>query len=338
MSDVLSQNEINELLKSLMDPAKEVQPQIEVPTSVKKVRDYDFKTPKKLSKEQIKIIMSIHENFARQLASYFSGILRSYCEINIISIEEQHYYEYNNALPDSILMGVIEVAPIEGVLLLDISNSITFNLVERLLGGGSRENTLIPDREFTEIEISLMDRIFKNMTAFIKEAWSGVMTVNTVLKQIETNARLIQSIPMDEIVIIIIMDVSIGALKGTINFCIPCINIETVIDNMSSNKYPTKKTIDIALEEKAKEQLSSNIRSAHLEVHAIFGETVLNIKDVLNLQVGDVIKFEQPLGDEVKINIKDSETWFYGIAGTKKNKKVVKISKVLQKRGGLNNG
>lgn len=332
MSDVLSQNEINELLKSLMEN-KETEAVEESFKPSKKVRDYDFKTPKKLTKEQIKVIMSIHENFARQLSSYFSGILRTYCEIGIVSIEELHYYEYNNALPDAVLIGVVEVNPIEGLLLVDISNSITFNLIERLLGGGSRESSLMPNREFTEIETSLMERIFKYMTTFIKESWLGFMNVSTSLKQIETNARLIQSIPMDEIVIIIIMDVSIGTIKGTINFCIPCINLEALIDNMSQNKYQLRKSMDSALEEKAKEQIQTNIKDAGIELRAVFGETVLSVKDVLNLQVGDVIKFDQPLFDEVKINIKDSETWFNGIVGTKRNKKVVKISKVLQKKG-----
>ncbi len=168
-----------------------------------------------------------------------------------------------------------------GLLLVDVSNSITFNLIERLLGGGSRESSLMPNREFTEIEISLMERIFKYITSFIKESWSGFMNVNTVLKQIETNARLIQSISMDEIVIIVIMDVSIGSIKGTINFCIPCINLEAIIENMSQNKYQLRKTLDSSLEEKSRQQIQSNIKDANLEVHAVFGETTLSIKDVL---------------------------------------------------------
>ncbi len=334
--DVLSQNEINELLKSLIDG--EAPSEDEFVKSDKKIREYDFKTPKKLTKEQIKILLGIHENFARQLSSYFSGILRTYSQIDVISIEEQHYFEYNNALPDTILIGVLEANPIEGLILVDISNSITYNLIERMLGGGTRESSIIPEREFTEIEISLMERILKQIVVFTKDAWSEMILVDASLKGIETNARLIQSIAMDEIVVIIVMDVTIGNVKGTINFCIPCINIEQLIDGFNQNRYVSKRNLDSSQEEQIKDSLASNIKAAPLEMRAIFGETVLSLKDILNLQIGDVIKFDQDLGSDVKININQDETWFYGVPGIKNNKKAIKINKVIVKRGSFNNG
>ena len=304
----------------------------------KKIREYDFKTPKKLSKEQLKVISGIHENFARQLSSYLSGILRTYSEVNILSIEEQHYYEYNNALPDTVLIGVIEFSSNEGLILVDFSNSITYNLIERILGGGSRESSIIPDREFSEIEITLMERILKQITVFMKEAWLSLVDGDVSLKQIETNARLIQSISMDEIVVIVIMDVSIGNIKGTINLCIPCISIEPLIDKMNQHKYISKRTLDSSQEEIIKDSLTTNIKAAPLQVSAIFGETVLTLKEILNLQIGDVIKFDHDVGTNIKININNEDTWFLGVPGTKKNRKAVKINKVIQKKGPLYNG
>jgi len=336
ISDVLSQSEINELLKSLT--SGETILEQELVNSNQKVREYDFKTPKKFTKEQIKILSGIHENFARQLSSYFSGILRTYSQIDVVSIEEQHYFEYNNALPDTVLIGVLEANPIEGFILVDISNSITYNLLERMLGGGSRESSIIPDREFTEIEISLMERILKQIAIFTKDAWSEMIAVEASLQGIETNARLIQSIAMDEIVVIVIMDVNIGSIKGTINFCIPCINIESLIDRFNQNRYFPKRALDSSQEEMIKDSLVSNIKAAPLEMCAVFGETVLSLNDILNLQIGDVIKFDQDVDMDIKINVNDKETWFYGIPGIKNNKKAVKINKVIGKRGSLGNG
>jgi len=336
ISDILSQSEINELLKNLIDGEADVEP--EVSQSSRKIRDYDFKMPKKLSKEQVKVLSGIHESFARQMASYFSGILRIYCEISVLYIEEQHYFEYNNALPDTVLMGVIEAAPIEGFIVVDISNSITYNLIERMLGGGTRESNLIPDREFTEIELSLMERIYKQMAIYVKDAWSDILPVEAALKNIETNSRLVQSIAMDEIVVIVGMDVTIGNIKGSINFCIPCLNIEPIIDKMRQNRYSSKRALDISQEEFIKDSLTTNIKAAPLEMHAIFGETVLSLKDILNLQIGDVIKFDQDVASNVKINVNNGETWFYGIPGIKNNKKAIKISKDVKKKGSCGYG
>lgn len=336
ISDILSQNEINELLKNLIDGESTIEP--ELPVNTKKIRDYDFKAPKKLTKEQIKILSGIHESFARQLASYFSGILRIYSEISVVYIEEQHYFEYNNALPDTVLIGVIEASPIEGFLLVDIANSITYNLIERMLGGGDRESSFVPDREFTEIELSLMERIFRQIAVYVKDAWSDIVPVDASFKTIETNSRLIQSIAMDEIVVIVGMDVTIGNIKGTINFCIPCLNIEPLIDKMRQNKYTSKRLLDSSQEEIIKDSLTTNIKAAPLEMRAIFGETVLSLKDILNLQIGDVIKFDQDAASNVKINVNSGETWFYGIPGVKNNKKAIKISKDVKKKGSCGHG
>ncbi|MDD4799125.1 MAG: flagellar motor switch protein FliM [Clostridia bacterium] len=333
--DILSQNEINELLNSLISGNEAVEPAAQPTPGKNKIRDYNFKTPKKLTKEQIKIIMGIYENFARQLASYFSGILRSYTQINVISIEELHYYEYNNALPDTVLIGVIEMNSPEGIILVDISNSITYNLIERSLGAGSREDPLIPEREFSDIEISLMERILKQIAFFTKEAWSGLIKTDAQLKLIETNARLIQSIAMDEIVVIIVMEVTIGNAKGSINVCIPCINIEPVINTLNRNKYSSKRVIDSTKEELIKDMLITGVKAAPLEVTAILGETVLSLREIINLQIGDVIKFDLDVGSNIKLNINGVETWFYGTPGIKKNKKAIKVNKVMQKRGSL---
>jgi len=333
--DILSQSEINELLNSLISGNEVIEPTAQPTPGKKKIRDYDFKTPKKLTKEQIKIIMGIYENFARQLASYLSGILRSYTQINVISIEEQHYYEYNNALPDTVLIGVIEMNSPEGIILVDISNSITYHLIERSLGAGNREDPLIPEREFSDIEIALMERILKQIAFFSKEAWSGLVKTDAQLKLIETNSRLIQSISMDEIVVIIVMDVTIGNVKGIINVCIPCISIEPIINKLNHNRYSSKRVIDSTQEELIKDSLTTGIKAAPLEVTAILGETVLSLREIINLQIGDVIKFDLDVGSNIKLNINGVETWFYGTPGIKKNKKAIKVNKVIQKRGSL---
>ncbi len=321
MSDVLSQNQIDELLSSL---SKGDTP-LEQPGS-KRVKEYDFKSPKKLSKEQLKTLTGMYETFARHLASYFSGILRFFCEVSVTSIEELPYYEYNNSLPDSLIIGVLKAKPIEGNLLADFSNIISFTLIDRLLGGNG--TGVIPNREFTEIEVTLMERIFRQMAAFTKDAWPHTMNMESSFEQIETNARLVQSMSMDEVVAIIVLDVKMGTARGTINICIPCINLESVIDQINQNQYHSKRSLDAEHEELIKGTMLSHVKGSPMEIEGVFGQTVLTLREVLNLQVGDVISFDNSVDKNIKLNI-GGRTWFYGSLGTKRNKKAVKISKVL---------
>lgn len=331
MPEILSQNQIDELLEELMNaPEKKVE--ATESNEIKKVKEYDFKSPKKFSKEQLKLLNGIYDNFSRHLASYFSGILRTYCEITIEEIEEHPYYEYNNALPDSVLIGVIDaktdegVTPsMEGTMLVDISNSITFALIERLLGGSG--NGLTMEREFTEIEISLMEKIFKQIVYFTKESWLNIVDIKPEMKRIETNSRLMQTMSMDEIVVIIIMNVTIKSVKGTLSVCIPCISLESVLNKSQNFSYNRKKQ-EIIQDTSTKEALLEHIKDSPLDIKALFGGTTLTLNDIVNLQVGDVIKLDQKIDSEVKVNIGD-KTWFTGIPGMKKNRKVIKVDKVL---------
>ncbi len=324
MSEVLSQSEIDELLSSLTsEGADQAAPVME---ETRRIKDYDFKSPKKFSKEQTKVLLSIFEGFSRHLSSYFSGILRAYSEIKVSTVEELPYYEYNNALPDSILIGIFDLRPIEGDVLVDISNSITFTLLERLLGGNGEGEP--PHREFTELEISLMRRIFRQISVALRDAWSHLIPIDSTLKEIETNARLMQAMPMEEAVVVIVLDVEIEEVKGTINFCLPCLNLEAIIDQLSQYKYKNKRSGEGEQEEAMNEAMIRQIEDAPLEVVAVFGETVLTLNDILNLQVGDVIRFDQAVASDVRIDIAD-KTWFYGVPGIKRQKKVIKISKVI---------
>jgi len=325
MPEILSQSQIDELLNSLRSEDA-AQAETETRRGVRKVKEYDFRTPKKLTKEQIKTLQGIHENFARHLASYFSGVLRTYCEISVDSIEELPYYEYNNALPDSVMIGVLDIKPIEGSVLVDISNAVTFALIDRLLGGAG--NSVAFEHEFTEIEVSLMAKVFHQIAAFVGEAWANLLEVEAEYQQIETNARLIQSMPMEEVVVIVMMDVSIGDTKGTMSLSIPCINLEGIIEQLNKNKMLPKRQLDQAQDDLLRDTMLSHIHSSSLELRGVLGETQLTIQDITGLQVGDVVRLDQVAGKNVKVTI-GGRAWFYGVIGTSRNRKAIKVRKIL---------
>jgi len=326
MPEVLSQSQIDELLNSMMAGSAPVEEEKSAVGSGKKIKEYNFKTPKKLAKEQIKTLQGIHENFSRYLSSYLSGILRTYCEITVNSIEELPYYEYNNALPDIEMMGIYTVNPIEGFVMVDISNSITFCLIDRLLGGSG--NSPVLDREFTEIEVSLMRRIFHQIALYIQEAWPASLNLKSELIQIETNARLFQSLPVEEIVIIVSLDVAIDETKGSLSFCIPCINLENIITQVNKNKMMQIRQSDSAYEEKARKAMHNHVQNSVLEVSGLFGSTRLSFQEVCNLHVGDVIRLDQAGDADMQVII-GNKVWFYGIPGVKRNRKAIKVKKVL---------
>ncbi|MEA4921211.1 MAG: flagellar motor switch protein FliM [Clostridiaceae bacterium] len=320
MPEILSQNQIDDLLSELMGGG----PQTKIDTPDKHIREYNFKTPKKLSRDQQKVLTGIHEIFARHLAAYLAGLTRSYCEVNVVSIEEHPYYEYNNALPDILVTGIIDVNILKGSLLLDMSDSIAFALIERMFGSNVRSDKT-PQRDFTEIELSLMDRVFRKATVFVEEAWAHVPNVSATLRQIETNTRFIKSISMDEVVAVIVFSVLVNGAKGTVTCCVPCMNIDDVLDSLNTYRN-TQEPGDENDEEQKQQSIMNSLSESSIEMRGILGKTVIPMGEVVTLQPGDVIRLEQHLDSPVVVTV-NGKAWFYGRPGISKNQMAVKIIK-----------
>ncbi|HAN20851.1 MAG: flagellar motor switch protein FliM [Clostridiales bacterium GWF2_36_10] len=319
MAEILSQSQIDDLLNELAGVKID---KVSSDLEDHSIKNYDFKSPKKMSREQNKALSSLTDVIGRHLAAYFAGVLRNYCEINVDSIDEHPYYEYNNSLPDVLMTAVVDIDSINGSILLDMSNSITYTLIERMLGG-SVDTTIIPNREFTEIEVALMERVFKKMCMFIQEALVNLPNTNVTLRNIETSTRFIKAIRIEEVVEVIVYSVTIGSIKGTITACIPYTYVEAMI--MSVVKNEDKLNNNITTDE-VRNAMLEELSNSLVDVCGIIGTAKLSLKDLMNLQSGDVIKLEQKVGNPVLVTINNNK-WFWGEPGVKKSSKAIRFSK-----------
>lgn len=326
MADILSQNQIDALLKGLH--SGEVEVDEEESSSNKKIKEYDFRSPKKFTKEQLRTLDSLHENLSRILSSYFSGVLRVFCELSVLQIEEQRYYEYNNALPDNALIGIVDMKPDDdnlddATVLVDMSSSIGFFMMDRLLGGTGERYEI--DRDLTDIEVAIMENVFKKISSYISEAWSSYIDVKTEMRSVETNPRLVQVHSADEVVVIVSLDMKVKDLTGTLNICLPGIRLEQFMKTFKLKYAKTSKKQDAEKEADRRRSIKTSIDESDLEIKAILHNFELDLQDVLQLQINDVIPLEKKADSDIDLTICDV-TWFKAEMGKTKSKKAVKIS------------
>ena len=181
MSEVLSQREIDELLNAFVSGQVSIE-DIQEQAQERKISVYDFRRPKKFAKDQLRTLQIIHENMARLLGSYFSGVLRVYSQINLISVEPQTYSEFINSLPDPVVMSIIEFKPLKGSIILELSTNVVYAIIDRMLGGIGVAPEKV--RGFTEIEIVLIERIVKQVLQIMNNAWANVIDDDIRLEQI----------------------------------------------------------------------------------------------------------------------------------------------------------
>ncbi|KAF5080037.1 Flagellar motor switch protein FliM [anaerobic digester metagenome] len=332
MEEILSQSQIDSLLSSLISGKDE--PEVPSPVAGKKVKDYDFRRPKLFTREQLKHLFSIYENYARLVSSHITGILQTYSLVEIIEVEEQQYYEFNNALPDSVLMGLIDFdikdsEDEEDLVIMDLSKDVGFCSFDRLLGGSGKP--LKEDREFTEIEIGVMEYFFRGMINLMKNVWFDYLEISPRLIKIETNSRILQGIGADENVVIIVMSIKVNETQGKINICIPASTLDMLFKKKMSQTKKNIKRGDQQAEEKRRLNIINEIRKTELEIKGVLGDTEVLSQDIYELEVGDIIKLNKPVNSMVDIVVND-EVWFRGEMGDYKKKRAIQI-KELNERG-----
>ena len=328
MADALTQEQIDAMLNS----AKSGESIELVSELTGEIKDYDFRAPKKLTKERMKILDSIFDNYARSLSSYLTGLLRLYCKVSLVSIEEQKYFEFNNALPDYVMMGIVNLIindeDVEDVTaIVQLSNSITYIMIDRLLGGKGEYTD--SDRDFTEIEVSVMDSIIKSMANMFQEPWESYVDLTPKLNKIETNSRVISNVGYEDTMIIAVLDVNIGEIKTIISVCIPALELDGVMQKYTTFNVRGSKKSDTAREEERKESIKATLSQSLLNVTAVLGETNLDMLDVMNLQMGDIIPLGKSIDGNIVLNI-GGNTWFDGKLGVFNSKKAIKIENVLR--------
>lgn len=332
MGDVLSQNQIDELLQSLNSGDISVN-DLETIGTEKKVRPYDFKIPKKFNKEQLKTLSIIYENYGRLLSSYLSGTLRSYCKVEVMTIEEQRYFEYSNALSENILMGVMDMQPLEGSSMITFSQSIAFAIIDRLLGGPG--DNYEADRDYTDIELKLLRQVVETMCKLVGDAWDNVYDLNPAFVRLESNSRQSQLVSPNETVVIVMLSVEIRDVVGNISFCIPYVILEPVLEHLNTRYWFTESHGKSGEEASSKENLLSKVRQVPIELRAVLGTGHITLRETMNLQVGDVIGLDQHVDDKAVIFSGKSQ-WFEGTLGMWRKNRAIRVDRIMLE-GGVKN-
>lgn len=328
MADVLTQAQIDEMLKSVAAGAEP----IVTKTDEAKVKEYDFRAPKKFTKEQIKILESIFENYARLLSSYLTGMLRLYCRVSLVNIEEQRYNEFNNALPDYVVMGMVDLGIkndeiSETDVIVQVSNAITYTMIDRLLGGkGEYSDT---NRDFTDIETTIMSDVMKSFAELLKEPWMTHIDLEPRLIGIETNSRVVQTIGHEDTVIIVALEVEINNQRSIISVCIPAINLDEIMGKFIPRYTRNGRKTDMTREQERRDNIMTGISTTQLDVKAVLGKINLDLYEVLTLQINDVIPLDKKITENVKIYVGE-KLWCDGKLGTYNKKKAVMVENFIE--------
>lgn len=324
MADILSQSQIDALLNSMQNTESESKaPEPEKPKQ--EYRKYDFYSPKKYTKDKLKMLRSIYDNYSRIATSQINGLFRLVSEVEVVGIEEQRYYEFGNALNETDVLTVADVELPDNStnppVLFHIAPTLMTAMIDRMLGGLGFDRTIDISYTYTDIELALYEKIIRYLVAINTDVWGTHISLKTEFEHIEENPSMFQGISVDETVVIIMLSITLGDMPGTMNICIPGTLLSNIFDIIDKTKHIAKKS------EHAKsnrEEIMDSIRESSMDVMAQLGVAKLNLDDVYNLHVGDVIDLNKPQDSLVSLYI-EGQPWFNGQLGVHNKNVAVKI-------------
>lgn len=296
--DVLSQSEIDALL-SAISTGEMTAEDVKKDEETKKVKVYDFKRALRFSKDQIRSLTRIHENFARLLTTFFSAQLRNYVQITVVSVDQIPFEEFVRSIPNMTLINVFEVPPLDGNILMEINPNIAYSMLDRLMGGTGESHSNVDN--LTEIETKIMTNLFERSFDNLREAWENVAEIDPILVELEVNPQFLQMISPNETVIVISLNTIIGETSGMINICIPHVVLEPIVPNLSVRYWMQSNTKQMSPEQQ--QVLETRVKEASLPVVTELGNTDISIQDFLTMQIGDVLQLNQKIEDPLLIKV-----------------------------------
>lgn len=323
MGDVLSQNEIDQLLNALSNGelnAEEIKEKNE-----KQVKNYDFARPAKFSKEHLRTLEIIFEHYARTLGTELSVYLRKTVQIEVMNSEAVTYSEFSNALSNPVILGVVDVSPLKGNMVIELASNIGYAIVDRMLGGPGV--SLSRARDFSEIEINIIERVLTICASFFEESWQSVVDINPVLERVETNSQFAQLISPSEMTAIITMNVKMGNNEGLMNICIPYMSIEEIIEKLNTKYWYS--TLQESDQNSYKDAIGALISKTYIPVKAVLGKSSISVAEFMNLQRGDIIKIDKQVNKELSVYVGNIKK-FTALPGASGDKYAVRVTSILR--------
>ena len=332
MAEVLSQSQIDALLNSMRSGGDEAKAEEKQPE--KKYRKYDFTTPRKFTKDRIKMLNGIFENYTRVISSRLNAQLRTACEVEVESIEEQKFYEFNNALMEGDVLAMVDVTihsreaggediQAEDPVMVYLSTSTALGMMDRMMGSeGEMEREIPMGYAYTDLELQLYEHQMREIISLMDSSWENYVPITFEYERTQVNPTLVTLLNLDETVVLVDMKLTFGGSEGRMSVVLPGNVLTSVFGEVNRESMGRK-----AASEDNSEEIFDQLRDSTLEIVAELGDTQLSLSDIYHLNVGDVLDLGRPKDSPVFLEIGGYQ-WFTGRMGTHKKNMAIKIDEV----------
>ena len=321
MAEILSQQEIDALLNNIKSGSEQ---KIES-SSEKEAILFDFRLPNRISKNQLRVLRSIFENFAESFSSFLVTKLQTVVNINVTSVDQIYYSEYVLSVSNPACLFTFDVKDTDVKGILELNNDLALSLVDKLLGGnglGSKQTKII-----TPIEQKVLKVVVERVMQDLKKAWQTIDNMEFVIEHFEPDIDFAQITSQSESVLLISFEILIGEQSYLMNICYATFAFDNILARLSSQKLTSVRAIK-HYGQTARDVVTHHLSKTSVPIRVELGTSMLSVRELLEMQNGDIIRLETKISDDQKVRT-GAHLLFLGRVGVSNNKKAIKVTKKL---------
>lgn len=285
---------------------------------------YDFKRPQSVNKDRIRAVESLHEQFSRLFSSTFAASMRMVVDVDMAFVDQPLYGEFILSLPTPCGAFTFTIEPTGGKALLCLSPELMLSVVDRALGGKG-VGTSGDMRPPTSIERTIINKLVSRLLRDFETAWEPHFPLEVADVTLETNPEFIQVANSGDPAIVAAFEANSSTLNGLVHLCYPLSTLEALIPRlqMDAGGHPENQT---------RGNIAANNRSlSKMQVSTIVqvAQGSLSLKEVADLQRGDVIKLDTKKSEPAVVFVGDQPK-FFARAGLDGRQRAAQIISTLQ--------
>jgi len=321
VAKILSQDEIDALLTTVSSGEDGIDDDSYENEKLKSIIAYDFKHPNRVSKDQIRTLENMHDNFAGHYGSTLSAILRTIVDVDLVSVDQITYSEFIMSLVTPSCTYTFAAPPMEGGCLIDFNPTLTFSLIDRMFGGSGK--ILETERELTGIERTVVGRLVEKLYHDLERVWENILKISIEQRSFETNPQFIQIVPPGETVVVVSFQIKLFQSTGLLTICYPYVSLEPIITKLSAQNW-----IDATKRKAAeidREVNLLNVNSIDADLMAVLAGTNLRIRDFLRMKIGDIVPADNKITTPIDVFVNKRKK-FLARPGLSGKKRAIQIS------------
>lgn len=326
----LSQEEIDALLAAI--PDRTPAPDREGHERQEGVRRYDFRAPDRFSKEQVRTLQMIYSAFGRHFSGSLSAALRCSVQVGFVHIEQSTFGDFGETMPESAITTVISMEPLPGRCLVQFDMNVLLAAIDRLLGGMGRPIKVDEDREMTDIEHKLITSLLHHFESGMREAWAALLDVKPAVAAISTRNQVQQIALPTDAAVMVVFEIRLQDVAGMMSICLPYELLKPVAAKLTPQAWITAGGSNGGGQ--AREMVEYQVERVPVTLTALLGSADLTVRDLVGLQVGDVLVLDAVVSDEVSVAVED-EVKYLAWPGLLRNRRAVKVAGVMEDVGWL---